>query len=181
VITAARLMTRWPRVDAGRIALAGSSHGALISMLAAAREPELFTCVASACGVMDVVAWYRYLVANDYDVSDSLSVAVYGAGPEDRPESFEIRRAILVADRIKAPVLLQQGKTDRIVPPDQARLMRDALQAAGHREVTLIEYPLLSHAFWFWNDARYHSQAEIRQAEDSWRTLTRFLKRHLGG
>jgi len=179
VIAAASLMAGWSRVDAKRVGLAGSSHGALISVLAAAREPDRFACVAAACGVMDVVSWYRYLVANDFDVSDSLSVAVYGAGPDDRPESFRIRRAVLVAGDVTAPVLLQQGKADRTVPPDQARAMRDALLAAGHEDVTLIEYPLLGHAFWFWNDPKYHTPVEIRQTEDSWRTLVRFLDRHL--
>ena len=58
-------------VDATRMAVTGSSHGALISVLAAARQPDRFRCLVEACGVMDVVTWYHYLVENDFDVSDS--------------------------------------------------------------------------------------------------------------
>jgi len=85
VLAGAQILARHPRVDPRRIAIAGSSHGALISVLAVAREPKRFGCVAAACGVMDVVSWYHYLVENDFDVSDSLSVAVYVSGPEYNP------------------------------------------------------------------------------------------------
>jgi len=179
VLAGAEILARHPRVDAARIAVTGSSHGALISVLAAAREPDRFRCVVEACGVMDVIAWYRYLVENDFDVSDSLSVAVYGHGPEDKPEAFRIRRALLVVDQIRVPVLIQQGLTDRIVPPDQARVFETALREAGHDRVTRLEYPLLGHAFWFWNDPRYHSTAEIVEAETAWEDFTAFLEEHL--
>jgi dipeptidyl aminopeptidase/acylaminoacyl peptidase len=181
VLAAARLLARHPRVDGWRLAVAGSSHGALISVLAAAREPRLFRCVVEACGVMDVVRWYRYLVENGFDVSDSLSVAVYGRGPEDRPEAFRIRRAVLVAGRIVAPVLIQHGGRDRTVPPEQGRLLEEALLNAGHLHVERREYPELGHAFWFWTDLRYHTEEEVAQAKVAWRDFTQFLQGHLKG
>jgi dipeptidyl aminopeptidase/acylaminoacyl peptidase len=179
VLAGARLLARHERVNPGRMAITGSSHGALISILAAAREPEMFRCVVEACGVMDVVSWYEYLVENEFDVSDSLSVAVYGHGPEDKPEAFRIRQAIRVADRIKIPVLIQQGGEDRTVPPEQARLFAETLKGLGHDDVTLKEYPLLGHAFWFWNDLRYHTGEEIAEADLAWRDFIGFLGRHL--
>jgi len=176
VLAGARLLAGHQRVDPARIAVTGSSHGALISILAVAREPETFRCVVEACGVMDVVSWYAYLVENDFDVSDSLSVAVYGHGPEDRPEAFRIRQAIRVADRITIPVLIQQGAKDRTVPPEQARLFAETLEELGHRGVSLKEYPLLGHAFWFWNDLRYHPQEDLDEAEAAWGDFLTFLE-----
>jgi dipeptidyl aminopeptidase/acylaminoacyl peptidase len=181
VLAAARLLARHPRVDAARLAVTGSSHGALVSVLAAAREPSLFRCVVEASGVMDVVSWYHYLVANDFDVSDSLSVAVYGKGPEDKPEAFSIRRAVRVADRITMPLLIQQGAKDTTVPSDQGRQFEQAVTDAGNARVTRLEYPLLGHAFWFWNDPRYHSQAELAEAERAWSDFTQFLSGQLKG
>lgn len=175
ILAGAALLAGHPRVDPDRIGVAGSSHGALIAVLAAAREPERFACVVEACGVMDVVSWYTYLVENDFDVSDSLSVAVYGHGPEDRPEAFARRQAVAVAADIAVPVLLQQGQADRIVPPFQARLMAEALEEAGRVEVLLLEYPLLGHAFWFWDDPKSHTEAELVQAEEAWSDFTEFL------
>lgn len=179
VLAAAAILARHPRVRADRMAVAGSSHGALVSVLAVAREPERFRCLVEACGVMDVVAWYDYLVENDFDVSDSLSVAVYGHGPEDKPEAFRSRRAVSVAGEIRVPVLIQQGARDRTVPPPQARLFETALRDAGNPAVTLLEYPGLGHAFWFWSDPRYHTPEEIAEAGRAWKDFTAFLAEHL--
>lgn len=179
VLAAARILARHPAVDSTRIAVAGSSHGALIAVLAAAREPSRFRCLAESCGVMDIVTWYRYLVENGFDVSDSLSVAVYGRGPEDKPRAFASRNALRMADRIRIPVLVQQGEADRIVPPEQARAFVAALRAAGRTEVTLHMYPLLGHAFWFWNDPQLHSPEELAQADSAWADFTGFLSRYL--
>jgi dienelactone hydrolase len=130
---------------------------------------------------MDVVSWYTYLVENDFDVSDSLSMAVYGHGPEDRPEAFASRQAVTVAADIAVPVLLQQGGADRTVPPFQARLMARALEEEGRVEVLLREYPLLGHAFWFWDNPESHTRRELEQAEEAWADFTAFLAEQLGG
>ncbi len=180
VIAATRILAARDDVDATRIAIAGSSHGALIAVLAAAREPGLYACVVEACGVMDVVAWYRYLVENGFDVSDSLSVAVYGTGPENKPEAFRRRNAELVVDQLTMPVLIQQGLKDKTVPPAQAEEFAQALRAAGNQNVTVHTYPLLGHAFWFWTDPRYHSPEALAQARTSWQDFTGFLAGYLG-
>jgi len=176
VLAAVAILRGHPRAEASRVALVGSSHGALISILAAARDGKI-SAVAAACGVMDVHSWYRYLVDNGFDVSDSLSVAVYGRGPEDKPEAFRIRSAILVAGRLSMPVLLQQGMKDRTVPPDQVWRLSAAMERAGHRP-GVRTYPILGHAFWFW-ERSHHSAAEVNEAETSWNDLTTFLEEHL--
>lgn len=180
VLTAAQVLRGHRKVDPRYVALVGSSHGALVSVLGATRDHR-FAAVAAACGVMDVHAWYRYLVDNGFDVSDSLSVAVYGSGPEDKPEAFEQRSAIRVAARLTTPLLLQQGLKDKTVPPDQVWRMAAALDRAGGNLHTVRTYPKLGHAFWFWNDAKTHSPDEIAEAERSWDDLLRFLAAHLSG
>jgi dipeptidyl aminopeptidase/acylaminoacyl peptidase len=180
VLAAAEILARHPRVDGTRMAVTGSSHGGLVSVLAAARAPGRFRCVVSACGVLDVVNWYRYLVEKGFDVGDSLSVAVYGHGPEDRPEAFRIRRATLVAPQLRGPILIQQGEKDRIVPVEQTRLFDQALRDAGHPGAELKIYPLLGHAFWLWDDPHRHTPEEIAQAEIAWKDFTVFLALHLG-
>jgi uncharacterized protein (DUF1684 family)/dienelactone hydrolase len=178
VLAAAEILRHHPRVDPDRLGLVGSSHGALVSVLAAVRD-QRFRAVAAACGVMDVVAWYRYLVDNHFDVSDSLSRAVYGYGPEDKPDAFRVRNATLVASRFHPPLLLQQGMVDKTVPPDQPWRMAQALEQAGHKDHQVLTYSLLGHAFWFWNDLKHHSAEEIEQADQSWKDLLVFLNARL--
>jgi dipeptidyl aminopeptidase/acylaminoacyl peptidase len=179
VLNGAALLAAHPRVDRARVAVTGSSHGALIAVLAAAREPHRFRCVVEACGVMEINGWYRYLVENGFDVGDSLSVAVYGRGPEDKPEAFTRRSAVRVAPSVRVPVLIQQGAMDRTVPAEQAVAFESALRAAGHTEVTRREYSLLGHAFWFWDDPEKHTAAEIAQADSAWADFTAFLAAQL--
>jgi dipeptidyl aminopeptidase/acylaminoacyl peptidase len=179
VLNGAALLAAHPRVDRARVAVTGSSHGALIAVLAAAREPDRFRCVVEACGVMEINGWYRYLVENGFDVGDSLSVAVYGRGPEDKPEAFTRRSAVRVAPSVRVPVLIQQGAVDRTVPAEQAVAFESALRAAGHTEVTRREYSLLGHAFWFWDDPEKHTAAEIAQADSAWADFTAFLAAQL--
>src|SRR5512140_3426123 len=178
VLNAAEILRHHSAVDPDRLALIGSSHGALVSVLAAARDPR-FQAVVEACGVMDVDAWYRYLVENGFDVSDSLSRAVYGSGPEDRPEAFHVRNAILVAPKFQPPLLLQQGLKDRTVPPDQPWRMATALTRAGRPNFHVLTYSLLGHAFWFWNDPKSHTPEELEQADRSWTDMLEFLNSHL--
>ena len=175
VITATRLMMDSRYVDAERTAILGSSHGALISVLAAAKEPGLYNCVVAACGVMDVEVWYLWLVENKFDVSDSLTVAIYGRGPEDRPEAFAVRRAVPRASQLKAPLLLQYGVLDRIVPMEQGKAMAGA--ADQYIPVTLSTFPLLGHAFWFWDDLSRHTVEDVRQADQSWAEAIEFMRR----
>ena len=181
VLTAADLLSRNPRVAPDRMAIAGSSHGALISVLAAARAPDRFRCVVDACGVMDVVTWYQYLVDSKgvQAVSDSLSLAIYGNGPADRPDAFKIRQATRVAADIRIPMLMQYAKQDTIVPLGQAQLFLKAMTEAGNSAPQLLVYEQLGHAFWFWNDPKSHTRDQLQEADKSWDDFTDFLKHHL--
>ena len=181
VLTAADLLAKNPRVAPDRMAIAGSSHGALIAVLAAARAPNRFRCVVDACGVMDVVTWYQYLIDSKgmQAVSDSLSLAIYGNGPADRPDAFRIRQATRVAGDIRIPMLMQYAKQDTIVPLGQAQIMSQAMVQAGQPAPELRVYEQLGHAFWFWNDPKAHTKEELEEAETSWDDFTEFLEDHL--
>ena len=133
----------------------GTSHGALISIHVAARKEveHLVKGVVAAYGVMDIYAWYQHLLDNDFDVSDPLSIAVYGNGPQDKPEAFAARHALsLVADLSPAPILLVAGEQDAVVPAAQAQTMFEALREAGRSQDELQVYSTGGHGFLFWDD-----------------------------
>jgi dipeptidyl aminopeptidase/acylaminoacyl peptidase len=176
VLGAFEILAARSDVDSTRIGMLGSSHGALITVLAMSREPRIRAGVA-AYGVMNIETWYRWLVANDIDVSDTLSVRIYGSGPDDRPEVFRARNATLVAGRIRAPLLIVQGRKDRTVPAHQAVEFGAALKALKHRDHKVKIYPLLGHNFLFWTTPGFHTPAEMREAAGAWRDVTRFLDR----
>lgn len=178
VLEAIKLMDQVPQADADRVALAGASHGALISFLAAARNQEVKAVVA-AYGVMDIYRWWDYLVQAGKVGHDEVTRRTYGDGPEARPQSFAIRNAVSVAPRVNCPVLILQGKKDDIVPWEQASYIEDALKKAGKRcQVEL--YPDCLHGFLVYAPYLHDvTQAERAQTERSWRTMLDFLHKNV--
>jgi dipeptidyl aminopeptidase/acylaminoacyl peptidase len=178
VLAALAILREHPGIQRDRFVMMGTSHGALISLHVAASPlgRELIKGVVAAYGVMDIYSWYRYLVENDFDVSDPLSQRVYGNGPQDRPEAFAARHALPLAEKLgPAPVMLVQGAKDRIVPAQQAGRMHEALMAAGRRQDKLRVYPLGEHGFLFWDDPELHSQEELAETGRAWEEILQFL------
>jgi dipeptidyl aminopeptidase/acylaminoacyl peptidase len=61
-----------------------------------------------------------------------------GGDIKDIPKVYYDRSPINFAKQIKAPVLILQGSIDRVVPPNQAQLIVDAIKTQGGR----VEYKL---------------------------------------
>lgn len=178
VLNALKILKKHRRVNAAKVGLVGASHGALISVLAASREPKIKAVVA-AYGVMDIYKWYAYLKRVGKLGKDKITKRTYGPGPKARPQSFAIRNAVSVVHKLKCPVLLLQGSLDDIVPEEQAHLMEKALKKANKKVETKI-YPDALHGFLVY--APYIDDAtkkEKQQTEAAWKTLISFLKTNL--
>lgn len=179
VLNALPLLEALPHVDPQRIGLVGASHGALISVLAASRS-DRFRAVVAAYGVMDIYRWWDYLVRTDRLGKDPITRRTYGGGPRDRPEAFRIRNAVSVAHRLRCPVLILHGGRDEVVPPEQARYLKAALDRAGVPN-RLVIYPDCLHGFLVY--APFLEQgvdpAERRQTEQAWQVMLDFLEQYL--
>ena len=178
VIEAFSIISKHPLVNPQRIGMLGTSHGALITVLALARNPRIAAAV-EAYGVMDINKWYSYLVENNFDVEDELSQKVYGKGPEDKPEAFRARNAMLVVDKIKTPLFIVHGAKDKIVPKEQAQELVNALRQNGNQDFRYKIYPNLGHGFLLWNDIDEHTPEELKEAEEAWGDIISFFKKHL--
>lgn len=178
VLNAVPLLKKHPRVDSSNIALVGASHGALISVLAAARSQE-FKAVVAAYGVMDIFEWYAHLKRTKQLGSDPITRRTYGPGPEKRPQSFHIRNAVEVVDKLQAPLLLLQGELDTIVPPEQGKIMEQALKKRN-KPVQLELYPNALHGFLIYAPyLKDVSPQERTETEAAWKTMLNFLRQHL--
>lgn len=176
IISAVEFLRMQHEVDSERIALIGTSHGALISVLAACRSDKIKAVVA-AYGVMDIFAWWQYLITKNGAVpKDPLSIKIYGSGPQDKPEAFHIRNAVSYIDRLNAPVLIVQGSKDSVVPPEQAELFRKALLTAGKPHETFLA-PHGEHGFLIYLEELGGTERE--EAELAWKVIMRFLRKHL--
>ncbi|HEY4001786.1 MAG TPA: prolyl oligopeptidase family serine peptidase [Candidatus Xenobia bacterium] len=173
VLAAATDLARTDGVDADRLAAIGTSHGALIVVMAAERSP-VFKAVVEGYGVMDIYRWWSWLKARGYSTDDALSRRVYGRGPSDRPAAFAERDALKHLDRLQAPVLIVQGGADQTVPPSQADRLAQALRAAG-KPFEQLRYPTEEHGFLIYpGDA-----ASNRRRAEAWDRIRTFLEERL--
>ncbi|MEW5945397.1 MAG: prolyl oligopeptidase family serine peptidase [bacterium] len=177
-LNAMKLAARLPYVDPDRIAMAGTSHGALVTLLAAARSPEILRAAVAAYGVTNAVSWYRYNLESGKDVSDPLSLKVYGAGPDDKPEAFRVRSPVLFAADFSAPLLLLYGEKDDVVPPAQGTELAEKLKKHG-KNYEFHVIPNVGHGFLFYLNPELHSPAEMREADRAWSLVLDFLRKHL--
>ncbi len=159
-------------VNTKRMAVIGSSHGALIAALAASRDPDI-PVVVCAYGVMDIVGWWYYLNDAGLYEEDDLSRRIYGGGPLDHPEEFAIRSALRVASDIEPPLLIIQGATDTIVPPDQAEALVDAFINCGKMNYAYHIYPNVGHGFIWWNEGDLESRGETAML--AWEDILTFI------
>ena len=124
-ISAARWLAAGGRCDPARIAIRGASASGMTTLLAVATS-DVFAAATSLYGVMDLTA----LAAETHKFEARYTDGLVGPLPA-AAERYRERSPIAHVATIDVPVLLLQGLDDRVVPPDQATSMRDALIARG--------------------------------------------------
>jgi dipeptidyl aminopeptidase/acylaminoacyl peptidase len=180
VLNGMKWFSTQPYVDASRVGMFGTSHGALIGLIAASRSPSLRGLVF-AYGVADIYAWYRYLVDSKQLGQDALTKEIYGNGPEDKPQNFLERHGLRVVPRLsnRLPILIQQGAKDTVVPLEQAQILARELEKHGKR-YRLEVYPNSAHGFITSREAvlkRFgESSAAYGESVDAWDAAVRFLR-----
>jgi len=156
--------------DPDRVAIYGCSYGGYAALVGAAFTPDRFAATVSYTGMSDlvdlvesVVPFARRLVENSY--------VRYIGDPENPAQRADMlaRSPISRVDDITAPILLIHGANDVRVARRHADRIAESLTARGAE----IEYLLnATEGHWFINP---DSNIEL------YRTLERFLARHLGG
>lgn len=124
-VSGARYLVERGEVDGERLIIRGGSAGGYTT-LSALTFREVFKAGASYYGVSDLEALARETHKFESRYLDRL----IGPYPERR-ELYRQRSPIHFTDRLSCPVIFFQGLEDRVVPPDQAETMVEALRARG--------------------------------------------------
>ncbi len=122
---AARYLVERGDVDPARLAIRGGSAGGYTT-LCALTFGHVFTAGASYYGVSDAAA----LAEDTHKFESRYLDSLIGPYPE-RAELYEQRSPIHAVDRLSCPIIFLQGLEDKIVPPNQAERMVDALREKG--------------------------------------------------
>ena len=113
------------RADPARLAIRGGSAGGYTT-LAALTFHDAFRAGASYYGICDL----EVLAADTHKFEARYLDRLIGDWPADR-ELYRARSPLHHASRLGCPIIFFQGLDDRVVPPNQAELMADALDRQG--------------------------------------------------
>ncbi len=181
VLAAIQYLRAQPQVDANRIALFGTSHGALVSLLASATDKKIRALVF-AYGVANIYSWFDYLQKNNLYANDALDQKIYGAGPQDKPQNFLLRYGLAAVPNVFVPTLIVQGEKDTIVPVGQAKELQIEMKKFGKNSV-LHTYPNSGHGFLIYRERelRRHGRRshQYQESVQAWRNVLQFLHSQL--
>lgn len=121
----ARYLVGEGEVDSKRLMITGGSAGGYTTLCALTFR-STFNAGASHYGVSDVEA----LAKETHKFESRYLDGLIGPYPEMKDRYFE-RSPINFTDRLACPVIFFQGLEDKVVPPNQAQAMVDALRAKG--------------------------------------------------
>jgi dipeptidyl aminopeptidase/acylaminoacyl peptidase len=110
-------------VDGNRMAIAGGSAGGYTTLCALTFK-DVFKAGASYYGVSDLTA----LATDTHKFESRYLDGLIGVYPEDEA-IYQQRSPIHHVDKLSCPVIFFQGSEDKIVPPNQAEMMVEALKA----------------------------------------------------
>ncbi|MEP7271524.1 MAG: S9 family peptidase [Acidobacteriota bacterium] len=121
----ARFLSDKGLVDGERLAITGGSAGGYTTLCALVFS-DVFKAGASHYGVSDLEA----LEIDTHKFESRYTHGLVGKYPEER-ELYRARSPINFTDQLRAPVIFFQGLEDKIVPPNQAEMMVNALRTKG--------------------------------------------------
>lgn len=139
-VNAAQHLIETGRVDGDRCAIRGSSAGGYTA-LAALTFHDLFKAGASYYGISDLAT-----LAQDTHKFEARYVDRLVAPWPDGKAVYEARSPLHHIDQLSVPVIFFQGEDDKVVPPNQAEMMVEALKQKG-LPVAYRAFPGEGHGF----------------------------------
>jgi dipeptidyl aminopeptidase/acylaminoacyl peptidase len=121
----AKFLVAQGKADGARLAITGGSAGGYTTLCALTFR-DVFKAGASHYGVSDLIA----LDEDTHKFEAKYTQSLVAPWPQGR-ELYLARSPIFHVERLNVPVIFFQGLEDKIVPPNQAEMMVDALRQKG--------------------------------------------------
>jgi dipeptidyl aminopeptidase/acylaminoacyl peptidase len=150
--------------DPNRVVLLGGSAGGFTVLLVCARHGDLVAAGVSLFGVADLFALAETTHRFESRYLDSL----VGALPR-HARRYRERSPVAHASSISVPMLVLQGRDDKVVPLAQSDAMVAAMRSAGAE----VEYEVY--------DGEGHGFRRLANIADEYERTERFLNRHVLG
>lgn len=114
-------------IDPKRVAIMGGSFGGYLAVSGAAREPNLYCCAITVCGVFD---WKKQIEHDREHMERGLSNELLDEADNPHGDLAHLDEisVLAYADRIHVPVLIAHGLDDGRVDVEQSHQLAKALQ-----------------------------------------------------
>jgi dipeptidyl aminopeptidase/acylaminoacyl peptidase len=139
-VNGARYLVTRGEVDPNRLIITGGSAGGYTTLCALTFR-NVFKAGASHFGVSDAEA----LAQDTHKLESRYLDGLLGPYPEKR-DVYRERSPINFTERLSCPVIFFQGLEDKVVPPNQAEQMVEALSSKGI-PVAYVAFPGEQHGF----------------------------------
>ena len=139
-INGAKYLIQQQWVDPDRVAIRGRSAGGYTTLCALTFR-DFFRVGASYYGIGDLIS----LAEETHKFESRYMDRLIGPYPEEKSTYIE-RSPINFVERLNCPVIFFQGLKDKIVPPNQAKSMVNALEKKG-LPVAYLTFPDEGHGF----------------------------------
>jgi dipeptidyl aminopeptidase/acylaminoacyl peptidase len=157
-------------VDPARVCMSGGSYGGYATLMAIARNSNMFKCGISGLMVSD---WKLLVTSLSGDTNSDGSVKTIlswvGANDLDSETVRSVSPAFF-AEKIKAPLFVYAGRDDIRTPLEQTRKMVDALNKAGSPPKAVVIKPEEGHGY-----------GKFENRVDLYTQIFKFLDEHLQG
>ena len=153
-VNAALYLVKNGKVDGERLAIRGGSAGGYTTLCALTFR-NIFKAGASYFGLSDLEAFVKDTHKFESHYLDQL----IGPYPERR-DLYKERSPINFVDQISCPIIFFQGLEDKVVPPNQAEIMVQALREK-ELPVAYISYEGEQHGFRDATNIKHSLEAEL--------------------
>lgn len=127
-------------IDVERVAIKGGSAGGYTALQTLV-STDLFAAGLSRYGIADL----ETMVHDTHKAESRYSHSLVGPWPQEKAK-YEERSPIHHLDKLSTPMLIMQGLQDKVVVPEQAFAMAEAVRAAG-KPMALVTFEEEGHGF----------------------------------
>jgi dipeptidyl aminopeptidase/acylaminoacyl peptidase len=167
LVDAARWAVAQGTADPSRIAVIGGSYGGYATLMALARDSEVFRAGVAYAAVSDLELLFSLRWSDLTRESREIGLAQLVGDPKTEAALLREHSPLRLASQIRRPLLLAHGEWDARVPMDHAEAMLKALRP---------HHPALE---WVHYKDEGHGWQKPANRIDFWTRVERFLARHL--
>ncbi|KIV86651.1 hypothetical protein PV11_02250 [Exophiala sideris] len=130
IVSCVKYLASQAMVDPSRIGIRGGSAGGYSVLQCMVKHPDTWAGGVSLYGVSCLSSLEKCTHKFESRYLEGLLLPRSAVSEEEKQRIYRERSPLYHAEKIRAPILLLQGKEDIVVPPDQATMMETAIKGS---------------------------------------------------